>query len=360
MLNYAPYSKIIENEHKKRMSERLTMADIGRLAGVSASTVSRALKGSASIPEATRERILKIARDNNYVLDARAQNFRLQRSSTIATVFPYLGESHRMISDPFYMEMVGAITEELDEHGYDMIVSRVQVEANDWVLRYVMEKRVDGLILIDRSMSHQEIQQLQTFGAKFVVWGAALPGQDYVSVGCDGVQGGAMAVKHLARLGRRKIAFIGGYAHMVETEMRYQGYQQGLRECDLPYDDTIITFTDFTPQAGSKAIRQLLERAPDIDGVFICSDFMSIAVMEFLRSTGRRIPDDISVVGYDDIQLAAHCSPRLTTLRQQIGEGGHLMVRKLFELIDGQMVEPATLPIELAIRDSCGANQRWK
>lgn len=338
------------------MTERITMADIGRLAGVSASTVSRALNGSTAIPEMTRERILRIAREHHYVVDARAQNFRLQRSSTIATVFPYLGQSHRMISDPFYMEIVGAITDELDSHGYDMIVSRVQAEAEDWALRYIREKRVDGLILIDRSVNNYEIEQLRQLGAKFVVWGATRAHQDYVTVGCNGVQGGMLAVQHLVALGRRKIGFIGGNGSMVETFTRRQGYEHGLRECGLPFDDSLVTYTDFTPSAANRAIQQLLDYAPDIDGLCICSDFMSIAVMEHLRSTGRRVPDDVSVIGYDDIQLAAHCTPRLTTLRQHINEGGRLMVKKLFELIEGADVEPAMMPIELVVRDSCGAN----
>jgi DNA-binding LacI/PurR family transcriptional regulator len=330
------------------------MADLGRLAGVSASTVSRALQGSPAIPQATRDRIHQIAKEHHYVLDVRAQNFRLQRSMTIATVFPYLGQSKRLISDPFYMEIMGAISNALENYGYDMLVARVHAAEDEWCLRYVMNKRVDGLILIDRSIQDKGIEKLQELDANFVVWGGKLDKQDYVTVGCDGVEGAVMAVKHLAALGRRRIGFIGGDQNMVETFLRRQGYEQGLLESGLALDDRLITYTDFSPQAGAKAITKLLNQAPDLDGVFVCSDFMSIAAMEVLRKRGRRVPEDISVVGYDDIQLAAHCSPRLTTIQQQISEGGRQMVEKLFEQIEGMPCKSSILPIELIVRDSCG------
>jgi len=336
----------------------MTMADISRLAGVSVSTVSRALSGNASIPEATRNRIFKIAAENNYVMDFRAQNFRLQRSQTIATVFPYVGESHRMISDPFYMEIIGAITDELDRYGYDMLVSRVRSDDDNWCLRYAQNKRVDGVILIDRSLDDRGIQKLQELGANFVVWGPILDGQDYVSVGGNSVAGAAMAVRHLASYGRRKIGFIGGNPNMVETYLRRQGYEKGLGESGLTFDERLVTYTDFTPQAAHQAITELLAREPELDAVFLCSDFMSIAAMQVIHELGRRVPEDIAVIGYDDIQLAAHCNPRLTTVRQQIHEGGRLMVKKLFSLIEGEPTEAFMLPIELIVRESCGATQR--
>lgn len=332
----------------------MTMADIARLAGVSVSTVSRALNGNPSIPERTRSRILAIAREHNYILDSRAQNFRLGRSRTIAVVFPYLGESRRTISDPFYMEIMGAIADELDLRGYDMIVSRVHSVDEEWPLRYIMNKRADGVLLIDRSVEDQGIARLRELGAPFVAWGSPLAGQDYASVGGDSVQGAARAVVHLAALGRRRIGFIGGHERMVETYLRRQGYENGLRESGLPFDPVLVAYTDFTPQASHEALRTLLVHAPDLDGVFVCSDFMAISVMQMLREDGRRIPDDVAVVGYDDIQLAGRYNPRLTTIRQLIDEGGRLLVARLFDLLDGAAPEPLILPIELIVRDSCG------
>lgn len=340
------------------MSRRLTMADIGKLAGVSASTVSRALSGSEVIPEATRQRILKIVEEHNYVIDAQARSLRLGRSNTVAAVFPFVGKSRRMISDPFYMEMLGAITDALDVYGYDVIVARVPADDADWVGRYARNQRVDGLILVDRAVNDASIRRLQQLGATFVAWGSVVSNQDYPSVGCDSIGGGQHAVKHLIDLGRRVIGFIGGPAAMVETAQRYEGYQAGLAAADLALDPALVAFTDFTPGQGIHAAERLLNAHPDMDGLFVCSDFMSIAIMERLRALGRRVPDDISVVGYDDIQLAAYCSPRLTTIHQPIAEGGRCTVQTLFTLLDEAPNEPpqVILPAPLIIRDSCGAN----
>lgn len=338
------------------MANRVTIGEIARRAQVSPSTVSRALNNHASISEDTRLRIQQIARDLHYRVDERARNFRMGRSGTVAVLFPYLGESHRQLSDPFYLEMAGAISDALDERGYDMLIARVPSDGGDWPRRYVSDKRVDGLILVDRALNDAGIDTLQALGAKFVVWGHKLPLQSYMSVGGDSVAGGAAAAHHLYDQGRRRIAFIGGYASMAETAARRQGYELGLNECGLQVDERLMTFSDFSPGGATAAMTALLERAPDLDAVFLCSDYMAVAAMEVMRAAGRRVPDDVSVVGYDDVPLAAYCTPRLTTLHQPIHRGGQKCVESLFALLDGQQLTPVTLPVHLVIRDSCGAN----
>ncbi|MCB9461423.1 MAG: LacI family DNA-binding transcriptional regulator [Anaerolineaceae bacterium] len=337
------------------MSRRITMMDISELAGVSVSTVSRALNGSSAIPEATRERIVRIAEANNYVVDGRARNFRLQRSQTLALVFPYLGDSHRMISDPFYMEILGAITDALADYDYDVVVSRVPAADDGWCQKYASQQRVDGVFVVDRSVDDVSLETLNSLGANVVIWGAPMPEDELVSVGCDSIAGGRKAVEHLLGLGRRKIGFIGGAQGMVETHQRFIGYQQALETVGRPLSPDLVAFTDFTPAQGVAAAQRMLASEPDLDGLFVCSDFMSIGIMEYLRAQGRRVPDDISLVGYDDIQLAAFCSPPLTTIRQPIEHGGRLMVAKMLELIDGHEAESVILPAELIVRESCGA-----
>lgn len=334
------------------MTNRVTIADIARAAGVSPSTVSRALNNHTGIPESTRQHIRQIAAALNYRLDVRARNFRLQRSQTIATLFPYQDASRRQISDPFYLEIVGAITDELDLHGYDSLIARVHVENDDWCSRYVLDKRVDGVLLIDRAIHDQGLQTLQSLAANFVVWGAQLPGQTYVSVGCDSTAGARDAVHHLIAAGRRRIAFIGGFERMVETDARRQGYLQALAGAGLTPDPALLHFTDFTPEAAGQAIQTILRHTPDIDGVFACSDFMAIGVIEVLRQNGRAVPADVAVVGCDDIPLAAYYAPRLTTIHQPIQQGGRLMVQKLLTLIEGHPTASVTLPHTLITRDS--------
>lgn len=328
------------------------MRDLARLANVSTSTVSRALKGHPSIPEETRQRILDLARQYNYRLDTRAQNFRLQRTGTVAVLFPYDGTSQRMISDPFYLEIVGAISDALSIRDTDMILARVPIFDQEWCLRYALDRRADGIIMIDRAVQDRGIAKLRELGAHVVVWGATISGDDTISVGCDSIQGAALAVAHLVGLGRRRIGFIGGFGGMVETDTRKRGYLRALETHGIAPDDALILDTDFTPRAAANAAETLLQRAPDLDGVFVCSDFMAVAVMDALRAHGRRVPTAVSVVGYDDVPLASYCSPRLTTIRQRIHEGGALMVDKLFDLIDGTPTASALLPVELIVRDS--------
>lgn len=331
------------------------MADIARLAGVSTSTVSRALKGHQSIPDVTRQRIIQIATEHNYVLDTRARNFRLQRSQTIATVFPYKGESKRPISDPFYMEILGGIADELDQHHYDLMISRVPLDNQDWCVDYVQNKRVDGIIIVDCATEDKNIARLQQLDANFVVLKPPATDQTYISVGGYSYEGGILAVKHLYQLNRRQIGFIGGHQDMVETHLRYQGYNQGLSEVGLPFDDELVVFTDFSSQAGANATRELLQKRPDLDALFICSDFMAVAAMQVLVENNRKVPQDISVIGYDDIQLAQYSTPPLTTIRQEINQSGRLLVQKLLKLIHNQPVESEYLPIELIIRSSCNS-----
>ena len=339
-------------------NEVRTMADIARLAGVSVSTVSRALNDSPLIPEETKERIRRIARTYNYELHVGARNLRLQRTQTIAAVIPFGETSDRQVSDPFYLEIIGAIANKLAEYDYDLLISRAHAADEGWYQRYVLGKRVDGLIIIGRKLNDRGIAKLVELGANFVVWGPPLPGQRYVSVGSDGVSGAAQAVRHLIQLGRRRIAFIGGDEDETETWLRRRGYEQELQRAGLPLDANLIAYAHFTSESGYFAMRQLLARAPDIDGVFVCSDLMAVAAMEALRQEGRDVPNDVSIVGYDDIPLAAHCSPPLTTVRQQIRRGGMLLASKLIDLIEGRQVESVTLPVELIIRESCGAKVR--
>lgn len=335
-------------------TRRVTMADIAHQAGVSPSTVSRALSGSSAIPESTRQRVHAIAAALNYRLDERARNFRLRRSGTVALLFPYQGASRRQLSDPFYLEIAAAIMDEFDLAGDDLLMARVPIDRDDWPARYVADKRVDGLILIDRAIEDANLSRLEALGACFVVWGPQLPGQRYVSVGGDSSSGAASAVEHLAGRGRRQIGFIGGFGHMVETEARRRGYLRGLEQAGLPQRDAAMIDSDFSSAGGRDAMRALLDRVPGLDAVFVCSDHMAIAAMDVIKTTGRHIPDDIAVVGYDDIPLASVSSPPLTTVRQPIQLGGQIMARKLLALIGGESVESETLPVELIVRASSG------
>lgn len=334
---------------------RPTLADIARAAGVSVATASRALNASPAIPAVTRQRVLAAAAQMNYRVNERARNFRLGRSGTVAVLFPYQEASRRQLSDPFYVEITSAIMEEVDAAGCDLLIARVPVEAAgepEWTRRYTVDQRVDGVIVIDRPVADDHLRRLHAAGAPFVVWGQRLADQPYVSVGGDSVIGAGLAVERLIAAGRRRIGFIGGFGGMVETEYRRRGYLAALTAGGLPIDPARLHVTDFSPDGGSAAMTALLTADPAVDAVFVCSDFMAVAVLEVIRRAGRRVPDDIAVIGYDDLPLAAYAAPPLTTIRQPIHAGGRELVRQLLALIAGQPAASVTLPVDLIVRDS--------
>jgi DNA-binding LacI/PurR family transcriptional regulator len=326
------------------------MADLATLAGVSVSTVSRALSGHASIPKATRRKIEGLARKHHYRINTQAQNLRLQRSNTIAVVFPQAQGSHRLTSDPFYLQIMGGISDELRTRGYDLLLSLSQED--DWQ-RYVLDKRADGLLVLERDTNEHVIDVLEQAAIPFVVWGPVLPEQTYVSVGGDSYGGAKTAVEHLLASGRKHIGFMGGDQTMIETHLRYRAYCDALKEAGKRLDAAKITFTDYTPERAKAAVGTMLKTAPKLDALFCCSDVMALAAFDPLRQAGRDIPEDVAVIGYDDIPLAAHCHPSLSTVRQEVYRGGRLMVQTLLQLLQGEIVTSQMLPVQLMRRDSC-------
>ncbi len=332
------------------MAHIKTMADLARLAGVSPSTVSRALSKHPSIPEKTRERISALAARHAYHPNIPARNLRLQRSNTVAAVFPQSQRSGRRMSDPFYLEIMGAISDELSVHGYDLLVSLTRGE--ETYQRYVLDKRADGLLILERDTEEKGVRQVQAAGVPFVVWGPSLPGQSYVSVGGDSFSGAQQAVAHLLRTGHTTIGFVGGDPTMIETQQRYLGFAQALQAGNQRLDARLVAYTDYTPQEAKVAVRRMVQDVPSLDAVFFCSDFMAVAAFETLRQAGKRIPEDVAVIGYDDIPLAAHCHPKLTTVRQEVYEGGRGLVKKLLLLLAGEQPDSEMLDVSLRLRDS--------
>jgi DNA-binding LacI/PurR family transcriptional regulator len=333
-----------------------TIADIAHLAGVSPSTVSRALNDSPLISVETRARIQELARAHNFQVHAAAQSLRTQRTQTIAVVVDK-GKAHdRALSDPFMLELLGEIAATASHHDHDVLLSQIHDEGQDLHRYFIAGGRADGLILLAHLAERsRQTERLAAAGAPFVVWGPALPDQSYCSVGSDDYQGGYSAADHLLGLGRRRVAMLGFDTDCLELTLRYQGYVDALAAAGRSVDPRYVTHSQATSQAGYEAMRRLLVRAPDLDGLVVSSDVMAIGALEGLRRAGRVVPDDVAVVGYDDIALAAYCSPPLTTVRQNLPVAGKLLVERLLDAIQGEPGKPVMLPTELIVRRSCGA-----
>ena len=328
-----------------------TIADIARIAGVSKSTVSRALNNSPLIGQETSDRIRAIAKTHHFAAHQGARCLSLQRSHTIALIIPLAEQYDHFITDPFFVELLRGITVAIAEQGYDLLIGQPCKHAPEDVQRYLNSKRADGLILIGCQGYIQSITDLFGQQAPVIVWGADEHVR-YCSVDCDNVTGGRLAVQHLLHIGRQRVAFLGGTRNEPEVALRYQGYADRLQEASRSIDAALVTYGDYTSRSGYEHMQKLLAQSPKLDGVFVCSDLMAIGAMEALRECGRRVPEDVSVVGFDDVPLAAHCSPPLTTIRQNLPKAGEALVRNLTQYLQDRIITRTILPVELVVRKS--------
>lgn len=328
-----------------------TIADIARLANVSKSTVSRALNDSPLIGDETKERIRAIAREHNFRINAPARRLSLKQSRTIAFV-THAYHKDFSVADLFGLEIMGGVSNGLYANGYDMLIVHMDPRETDWAHQYLDSGKVDGFILMTSSRKQNHIKTLVAMDAPFIIWGLPLPNFRCSSVSGDNFNGGKLAAEHLIRSGRKRIAFLGGPADELEVKQRYSGYESALLAAGMEVDHRYLAYGDFSDTSGAAAMRQLLEQAPDLDSVFVNSDLMAIAAMEVIRDHGRRVPEDIAVVGYDDLSIAQYCYPTLTTIRQNVPLAGRLLAQNLIQYLQTGVVSHVTMPVELIERKS--------
>lgn len=331
-----------------------SLQDLAEIAGVSRATVSRALNNSPKISTKTKGRLQALAQQHNYSINRRARDFRLQKTSVVSVIFMLDIKSRQHMSDPFFLDMLGGIADALADHDYDLLLAHAPISN---VLDYE-EGRVlrqsDGVIFIGQGEQHQQMNELASSGTPMVVWGYPVPDRKYAVVGTDNVSGGYQATKHLLQLGRRRIAFFGGTRN-PENEARYRGYLQALQEFHIEADPKLELDVPFDMALARKCIGNAFGSMTDMDAIVCISDVMALATMSTLQEMGIRVPDDVAVVGYDDITLAEYSSPPLTTISQNIYAGGAALVKSVLGLIANDPVEYTVLPSELIIRRSCGA-----
>lgn len=332
---------------------RLQMADIARLAGVSTSTVSRALNGSSLVNDETRTRIEELARSLNYSINIGAKNLRLGQNRTVAVVVPYDSATRQHLSDPFFLSMLGSLADALTDQGFDMLLSRVDAERLDSAAQLYDTGRAIGVILIGQWRHHDQLNELAVRRVPIVVWGAQLPQQLYCTIGSDNVNGGFLATDHLIACGRRRIAFFGD-TNLPEVAQRFEGYQRALTKAHIKDDPRLHVPVAFLADSARQAVDDLCQREIEFDAIFACSDLLAMTAISTLREHQRQVPADIAVVGYDDIQLAAYFHPPLTTIRQPIEAAGRALVDALLALIRGERAAPQLLPTHLIVRSTSG------
>ena len=328
-----------------------TIADIARLAKVSKATVSRALNDSPLVRAETKERILRIAREHNFRINAPARQLSMRQSRTVAFV-THAHHKDFSVADLFVLEIMGGIASGLHSSGYDMLVVQVDPRDTEWAHQYLDTGRVDGFVLMTSSRKQVHIKTLVEMGAPFIVWGAPPPDASYCSVTGDNITGGRLAAEHLLRRGCKRIAFLGGQADEVEVQHRYKGYRMALQAAGLKADPALRFHGDYSSASAEAGMQRLLDQSPDLDAVFANSDLMAIAAIEVIQRSGRKVPEDVAVVGYDDLSIAAYNNLPLTTIRQNIPLAGRLLAQNLIQYLQTGVVTNVTLPVELVVRKS--------
>lgn len=339
------------------MSSKPTSFDIAELAGVSQPTVSRALRNSPSVSEATRNRIQAIAQQLNYKVDKNASNLRSRHSNTLALLLFEDPSPDESMINPFFLAMLGSITRAAARRGYDLLVSFQQL-SSDWHVDYEDSRKADGLILLgygDYREYQGRLARLAQQGTHFVRWGSEVAGQPEVVVGCDNMEGGRAVTQHLIDRGRKRLAFIGSIDDGApEFRDRYAGYCAALHAAGLASDARLQVDAISTEAAGAAAAQQLLQRNLPFDALVAASDLIAIGALRALKTAGLQVPDDIALTGFDDILAANFTAPPLTTVVQNVSAAGDLLVSKLHQLVHEGTATSEVIPARLVVRASSG------
>ncbi len=325
------------------------IAELARLAGVSAGTVSRALANKALVNKETRERIQALARAHGFRPNQMARRLRVQETRVIGVVVPLGHEQRQHLSDPFFMTILGHLADALTESGYDIMLSRVIPHEDDWLERIVDSGMLDGVLVIGQSNQFEALERVAQYYRPMVVWGSHTAGQIHCTVGVDNRQGGRLAGECLIAAGRKRLAFL-GEIDVPELHERYLGLCDAAAAAGLPAPlqlDIHLASDTMAEEIGGH-----MDQIRALDGISAGSDLIAMQAVRALADHDIAVPRDISVVGFDDLPLAEQTIPRLTTISQNIARGAQAMVTTLFDRIAGNDTDPVEMEPVLIKRDT--------
>jgi DNA-binding LacI/PurR family transcriptional regulator len=331
---------------------RCTLEDVAARAGVPRATVSRVVNGSPQVSDGARRAVEAAIDELSYAPNRAARSLAGHRSETVALVVSE--PSVRLFADPFFAGTTLGIAGTLGSTPYQLVLLMTQSDADrDRVERHLLRGGADGALVVSARSNDPLAGRLADAGIPCVVAGRPRAGTAVGFVDADNVGGAHQAVHHLLAAGRRTVGTVAGPADMVPGADRRTGWEKALLDAGLPADATLAAEGDFTRSGGEAGMRALLDRRPDLDAVFVASDLMALGALDALRAAGRRVPDDVALVGFDDSELARSADPPLTTVRQPIELLGSEMARLLLDQLDrGAGPTGVVLHTELVVRRS--------
>lgn len=332
----------------------LTLEEIGRLAGVSRSTVSRVINDQASVKPDVRARVQEVIRRTGYTPNAAARSLVSGRTGVIGLVIP--SRVHSLFEDPYFSRLIESISAASNRAGTTLSLFLFQNEQEESELypRVVTSGMLDGLILTATRMADPLLSQVSPDEIPIVIVGRPdVEGFSYVDA--DN-RGGAMQVaKHLCGLGYQRIGLLGAPASTTAGLDRLNGFVEGLAVCGMALNPALRVDGDFSEASGYAAMGELISRRPD--AVFVASDTMAMGALRALREAGIRVPQDMAIIGFDGLPSSENATPSLTTIHQPVTNTGARAVHMLNDLVNGVKTSPVAeiMPVELVIRESCGA-----
>ena len=332
---------------------RPTLEQVAARAGVGRGTASRVINGGEKVSERARQAVEDAIAELGYVPNANARALVTRRTDAVALVIAESEE--RVFGEPFFAGIIRGIGSALAEADRQLVLLLASASQRRGRLDdYLTRQHVDGVLLLSLHDDDELPDRIRGHGLPVVVGGRAHEGVRSGFVDVDNVQGAELAVAHLVERGRLRIATIAGPADMVAGSSRFQGYVAGLAAADRRLDEQLVVRGDFGQESGAAAMRTLLDRAPDIDAVFCANDLMALGALQTLRDAGRKVPQDVAVVGFEDAPVALSAHPPLTTVHQSPEQMGREMVALLLDTMAApdQDLPGLMLPTHLVVRDS--------
>jgi LacI family transcriptional regulator len=342
------------------ITDRLTIIEIAKHSGVSRSTVSRVINDDPNVKPNTRARVRSVMERLNYKPNAAARGLAAGKTRILGLVIP-MGVA-ALFSDPYFPQLIQGISAACNHFDYSTMLWLAEPEYERRTIQQIVSAgMIDGVIVASALADDAVIEAVRRHRIPFVLVGRHPVHTEITYVDVDNRVSARDAVLHLLRLGYKRVATISGPLNMIGGIDRLMGYKDAHKARGLLCNPRLIVKGDFTEESGYAGMKELLTLAPQLqpDAVFVASDTMALGAMRALREAGKRVPDDMAMVGFDDMPVAARTDPPLTTVRQPIHRAGFVAAETCMEMIQEQTDAPrrVILPTELVIRESCGAQR---